>query len=411
MKDDFKPVKKRLIGSAVQKPLPAEPVEDTEPAFVPPEEIAEQESVAEEMQSSEEIKTKKSRFKFDFTRKQLIIGGVVIGLILAAGTAYATTLRKKPAPPPIKTAIVETPKPVEPPKPTTEPSRLTGVEVSLEQNQLPTTSVMIENSPDARPQSGLTEAGVVFEAIAEGGITRFNAIYMESTPERIGPVRSVRPYYVDLFAPFDAPIAHAGGSAAALALIKNGGFKDLDQFANGNAYYRDSGRYAPHNLYTSRENLLNLQRSKGWSTSSFTGFARKKEAVSPTPNAKVIDFKISSFLYNPHFEYDVTTNSYKRSLGGKPHVDEKSSAQISPKVVVALVMPHHYEGIYSSYQTTGSGKVYVFQDGIVQEGTWHKADIKTQLTFKDAAGAELKLNPGQTWVSLVSNAPAVTFTP
>jgi hypothetical protein len=120
---------------------------------------------------------------------------------------------------------------------------------------------------------------------------------------------------------------------------------------------------------------------------------------------------MSGFLYNPHFDYDAASNSYKRSLAGKPHVDERSGAQISPKVVVALVMPHHYEGIYSVYQTTGSGTAYVFQDGMVAQGSWSKADRKTQVTLTDAAGTELKLNPGQTWVTLVSSTPDVTYTP
>jgi len=116
-------------------------------------------------------------------------------------------------------------------KPTTEASKLTGVQVDPAVNQRPTTAVMIENSTAARPQSGLDQAGVVFEAIAEGGITRFEAIYQDSQPAYLGPVRSVRPYYIQWALGFDAAIAHVGGSPEALSDIKTWNAKDLDQFA------------------------------------------------------------------------------------------------------------------------------------------------------------------------------------
>jgi hypothetical protein len=342
------------------------------------------------------------------TKKQKIIGLVVLILLVAGGTTAALTLRKKPAPL-IVPVVQKVEEKVEAPKPTTEASRLTGVQVSPELNKLPVTAVMIENSPDARPQSGLKDAGVVFEAITEGGITRFMALFQTEQPDYIGPVRSVRPQFLDFLAPFDAGIAHAGGSGPALAQIKAEGFKDLDQFANAGAYHRVDSRFAPHNLYTSRKQLLDLQNAKGWSTSTFTGFPRKEENKTPSPSVTSIDVTISSMLYNPHFDYDVASNSYLRSEGGKPQLDEKSGAQLSPKVVVVLIMPHHYEGIYSVYQDTGSGQAFVFQDGSMTNATWNKANRKDQLKLTDSTGAPLKLNPGQTWFTLASLAGSVTY--
>src|SRR3989344_4870304 len=134
-----------------------------------------------------------------------------------------------------------TSKSVSPPKPVTIASPLTGLQVAPELAQRPVTAIMIENSLDARPQSGIQEAGVVFEAIAEGGITRFISLYQEAQPTYIGPVRSLRPYYIDWAVPFDASIAHIGGSPDALAQIRNGG-KDLDQFFNSGSYSRISSR-------------------------------------------------------------------------------------------------------------------------------------------------------------------------
>jgi hypothetical protein len=345
------------------------------------------------------------------TKKQWIIGGIIIVLLIAGGAAGALALNahfKKPLKAAPAAAVV---KKEEPPKPTTEPSRLTGVEVSLELNKRPVTAIMIENSPDARPQSGLNQAGVVFEAIAEGGITRFLTLFQEAQPDYIGPVRSVRPYYAQLAAPFDAALAHAGGSADGLAQVRALGIKDLDHGANGAAFKRVNNRYAPHNLYTSSADLDKASQGRGYTTSNFTGYTRKKEAPSATPNAKTVDLKLSGALYNVHYDYDAATNSYKRSEGGKPHTDERSKAQLSPKVVVALVMNYSQNGIYSVYQTTGSGQVVVFQDGVAQKGTWARAGAKDMLTFTDEAGKPLALNPGQTWFTLVADAGAVTYNP
>ncbi len=354
----------------------------------------------------EDYKKEKRRLK-PLSRKQIIIISVVAGLILAGGIIWWFYKHGHTKPKVTQTQTVAKP----PPKPTTVPSRLTGVQVTPEIDKLPVTGVMIENSPDARPQSGLKDAGVVFEAIAEGGITRFLTLFQTEQPDYIGPVRSVRPYYLDFMKPFDGGIAHAGGSGEALAQVRTAAFKDLDQFFNPGAYQRISSRYAPHNLYTSRAKLLDLQNQKGWGTSNFSGFARKAEKPNATPTARTIDLVISGFLYNAHYDYDPATNTYKRSEGGKPHTDEKSGAQLSPKVAVALVMPHHYAGIYSVYQDSGSGKAYVFQDGVVTECTWTKADRQAQLKLVDGNGSVVPIDAGQTWFTLVSTPTAVSYKP
>lgn len=340
--------------------------------------------------------------------QKIIAASVLAGLLITASALTWWFVIRKDAPPPPPPPVVKE----EPPAPTIYRSPLTGVAVSKELSELPTTGVMIENSPDARPQSGLYQAGVVFEAIAEGGITRFLTLFQEAKPEYIGPVRSVRPYYLDFLKPFDAPIAHAGGSAQALAMVRTKEFKDLEAFQNPAHYQRVSNRYAPHNLYTGRTTLLKLQKKKGWTTSKVASFARKeKEEPAATPTAKNISLEISGFYYNPKFTYNAKSNSYPRSMAGVPHKDEKSGKQISPKVVVVMVMSHRYAGVYSVYGSIGKGQVFVFQDGKVTKGTWRKAKRSAQYTFTDANGAAIGLNAGQTWVSIVSSAGAVSYKP
>ncbi len=348
-------------------------------------------------------------FKGLSAKKQIaVVLGIIALLIGVAGVAY-WFLRPKPQP---KPAVVAPPPPPAPVK-TTEPSRLTGVEVKTELNKRPVTAIMIENSPDARPQSGLIDSGIVFEAIAEGGITRFLTLHQEDQPEYIGPVRSVRPYYIDWLRGFDAAVAHVGGSADGLAKIRDEGIKDLDQFANPDAYWRVNTRYAPHNMYTSMSKLDAVNQRKGYTSSTFTSLPRKAEKASAAPTARSIDLAISSYLYNAHFDYEAGCNCYKRSEGGKPHVDEKSGTQIAPKVVVALVMNYGIapNGVNSVYANIGSNKVTVFQDGVATTGTWTKGSGPEQISLKDAAGKTIELNPGQTWFSVVSNEGAATFKP
>jgi hypothetical protein len=334
----------------------------------------------------------------------VIVGGVLVAFIL-------THTGNKPVASAVKPIVK--PKAVKP-KITTVPSTLTGLPVDPSVNQRTVTGVMVENSTDARPQSGLTQAGVVFEAIAEGGITRFLALYQDTLPDNIGPIRSARPYYVQWALGFDAGYAHVGGSPEALQDIKDWNARDLDQFYNGGSYHRISERPAPHNVYTGIPTLNQLEVSKGYVTSKYSGFVRKaKEEPSKQPNAKTVDLTLSGPIYNVHYDYNPTTNSYNRSEGGAPHTDADSGAQITPKVVVALVMPYALEsdGYHSDYGTIGSGTVYVFQDGVVTQGQWTKSAATSQFTFTDANGKPIKLNPGQTWLSAVSDTSKVTYAP
>jgi len=274
----------------------------------------------------------------------------------------------------------------------------------------PVTGLMIENSLAARPQSGLVDAGVVFEAVAEGGITRFLALYQEAQPQYIGPIRSTRPYFIDFALGFDASLGHVGGSPDALSDIKTLNVKDLDEFYNGSSYWRITSRAAPHNVYTSFAKLDALNQAKGYTSSTFTPFVRKND-VPQTPTASSIDFEISGSDYNPHYQYDPSTNSYLRFQDGQPHTDQQTGTQISPKVVIALVMPESLaaDKDHTIYADVGSGKMYVFQDGIVSIGTWSKNNRQSQFVFKDLDGLPMKLNTGQTWISIVGNASDVTY--
>jgi len=285
-------------------------------------------------------------------------------------------------------------------------SPLTGSLVDNEEaTKQAVTAIMIENSPDARPQSGIKNSGVVFEAIAEGGITRFLALYQSEKPQLIGPVRSVRMYYVHWLAAFNASVAHIGGSAAALTEVRSGDYRDIDQFFNSQAYWRASDRYAPHNVYTSFEKLDALNAEKGFTSSTFNGFSRVDGVTAETITAANINVEISSYLFNSSYVYDATTNTYNRYQAGEPHND-RESGQISPSVVIAMYVDETRileDGYREEITTMGTGRVIIFQNGTATEGTWTKNSKTEQIKFTDIAGAEIPLVRGQTWITAVPN--------
>lgn len=314
------------------------------------------------------------------------------------------------------------------PKPKTVPSPLTGLQVSPQLAARPVTAVMIENSDDARPQSGLQDAGVVFEAIAEGGVTRFVALYQEATPQYIGPVRSLRPYFLDFAAPFQASIAHVGGSPDALARVRNGHYRDIDQFFNAGSYWRIANRYAPHNVYTSFAKLDALNSAKGYTKSTFTPWPRnpdkkiKKPPATKKPTAASIDIPISGPDYYVHYDYNPKTNAYLRKEAGAKHLDIVDAAgkhvvQLQPKVVIAMAIPRSFGTLdasgayYSNYQDVGSGLADVFQDGGVTQVTWKKASENAPLQFIGSDGQPFKLDPGQTWVTAINSLTVVSYKP
>jgi hypothetical protein len=319
---------------------------------------------------------------------------------------------------PTSTPSITVSKKPKPKAPATAPSPLTGVQVDPALAARPVTGIMIENSVFARPQAGLQEAGVVIEAIAEGGITRFMALFQEAQPQYIGPVRSLRPYYLDFGAAFQAGIVHVGGSPEALDRVRNGNYRDLDQFFNSGFFQRVSAREAPHNVYTSFAKLDALNQAKGYTSSSFTSWPREADKKLATPTAKTIDIKISSPDYYSHYDYDAKSNLYSRSEGGAPHMEQVSGdnvppVQIMPKVIVALVMSYgiQADGQHSEYNDVGSGTAFIFQDGGMTQGVWQKDSRDTQISFKDSNGAPIKLNAGQTWITLVADSGKVTYAP
>lgn len=325
---------------------------------------------------------------------------IVLALLaLVAGLIFAITRPESTPAKIIRTVTKQAPEPK-------FYSPLTGKQVDNESlTKQAVTAIMLENSPDARPQSGLKQAGVVYEAVAEGGITRFLALYQQEKPSVVGPVRSLRMYYVDWLAAYNASVAHVGGSKAALDEVRGGNYRDIDQFFNGDTYWRANDRYAPHNVYTSFERLDAHNTAKGYSESTFESFPRTDQKPSETPNANSITINVSGPLYNSTYAYDPPSNSYLRSQGGAPHLD-REDGQIQPNVVIALKVNMtrvQEDGYREAIETVGTGSAVIFQNGTAQEVTWSKPSRAESIQFSDSEGKPVSLIRGQTWITAVPN--------
>lgn len=290
-------------------------------------------------------------------------------------------------------------------------SPLTGVEVPQALTERPVTAIMIENSPDARPQSSLSEAGIVFEAVAEGGITRYLALYQETRPKVIGPVRSLRPYYLDWAMGFDANLVHAGGSGEALSKAKQRGAKSMNGLVFADGYYRTGDRTAPHNLYTSASKLDALAKRLGYlKPSKFESYSyTRKDRPAQSPTATNISLGYSGGLYATQFKYSASKNNYLRYLAGNADKDRENNRQISVKNVVVVPMPTTYSGSYAVMKTIGSGNLIVFKNGTAIKGTWKKDSPGGQFQILDQEGKPITLNAGSTWISVVPAGSSVRY--
>jgi len=292
------------------------------------------------------------------------------------------------------------------------PSLLTGELKTKDKADLRPYAIVIENHPESRPQSGLADAGLVYESLTEGGITRYLAFFDE-LPNTIGPVRSARTFFVDWAHELPAFFVHCGGNADALEKIQTlSGFFNLDEFAYGNYFWRDNTRFAPHNLYTSNKLLTQLTTDQKWQTNLSYPAWNFKDEIAETERGtfKKVTINFSGPEYEVSYIYDKKTNNYKRYLAGVIHKDLNGEEITVKNVVLATysgqLVPDPADNTVSwQLQTDQGGKAIILLDGKKITGTWQKAD-DTRTRFFDQTGREVKFNRGNTWIEAL--APVVT---
>ncbi|MBI2018057.1 DUF3048 domain-containing protein [Candidatus Daviesbacteria bacterium] len=302
-------------------------------------------------------------------------------------------------------------------------------------------AVMIENHTEARPQSGLSSADIIYEAVAEGGITRFMAIYYCNLSDvQVGPVRSARTYYLDWLSEYDALYAHVGGAntpgpADSLGQIIKYKVKDLNQFSIGfPVFWRDYQRLGhsvatEHTMYSTTQKLWEIGAKRGWTNVDDDGISWDKNFVpwkfngstgSPqetsgqATNIKV-NFWESQNNYSVEWVYDQAGSAYKRKNGGGDQIDLNNKKQLEAKNIVVQFQRESnandgYENnVHLLYGTTGSGKALIFQDGKVIEGKWAKASRTSRTKYTDEKGKEIEFNKGQIWIQTVPEGSKVSY--
>lgn len=296
--------------------------------------------------------------------------------------------------------------------------RLDGVVVNEGETDYWPVAVMIENLTTVRPQSGLTDASVVYEALAEGGIVRFMAIFDNGgKAEKIGPVRSARSYYLEWLSEYDALYTFSGAYNQVLAAIDGLDIKNINaMYAGSKYYYRDSGAAAPHNMFTSSDKLALALRDQGLDKkkASYRSWKFVDEAEETDLPAAEQEIKInfSSAGYTVVYKYDRAANTYLRyNPEGAAHTDRNNNLQIAPKNVIVMRVSNKVIDDQGRLEMDvhGEGEAIMFANGEATKGTWKKKDRTSRTIFYGEDGAEYSLVRGQTWIAVVPPDRSVTY--
>lgn len=311
-------------------------------------------------------------------------------------------------------------------------------------------NVMIENTVEARPQSGLSSADIIYEAVAEGGVTRFEAVFYCGAMANQGivaPVRSARMHFVNLAAEYNTPIyVHVGGANCsayqpggpcttnkkALAIEelfklgwRHAGGNDFDTIGDTGkpVLYRDESRLGAdvklateHTMTGDLEQIWKQAVKRGFADtmpkgeSWLSGFKQWKFKDTADSNYGTTALQVNFEFWSGYKDFAVTwnfdsaTGLYKRSEGGAPHTDLETKQQLTARTVIVQFTKENGpldEHKHYVYDVIGSGKALIFQNGAVSEATWKKADQKSRTIFSEA-GKEFVFNPGTIWVEIVA---------
>ncbi len=395
--------------------------------------------------------------------KQQFITTLVIGLALylvATGLSFAgfSMLAKSKTSP---VAVTMTGKgdqqhfTIDPSVPRTEPCPLNGKLYTTQEKDLwaknRPLAVMIENHVEARPQSGLSSADVVYEAVAEGGITRFMGVFycgIALNPTNFAPVRSSRVYFLPWVMEYDALYNHVGGAgcdetvdprARALCEITDLGIKNMDEFNLGikttdkkfPLCYRNPDRLGhevatEHTMICNSAGIYDEAALRGWTNVDAKGVSWDKnfQPWKFADDAKASDRGTATSIsfvawkgydadFGVRWDYDKAANVYKRFTGGVAHTDLENKQQLTAKDVVVLFAKETETGDIHGhllYNNVGSGTGIVFQNGTATKVVWQKATIGARTKFYDAAtNKEIVFTRGQIWIEMLPTGTPVTY--
>lgn len=281
-------------------------------------------------------------------------------------------------------------------------------ELKSRELELDPAMVVIENHPLSRPQAGLNEADVVYEFLVEGGVTRFLAGYFDGYPEKAGPIRSLRPYMIDIALQHGGLIFHAGASQKAHRIASQDDVYSLDEITNPWYYWRFEGRSMPHNLYTDRESLLKASEAVDiYAGSDSSNPARKcseKNDLAEGDSAEIIS--LSYWSNEIEYIYDQEIDRYRRFLQGDAHILE-GEITVSPEEIIIISVPHEIiddEGRLR-IDFSGEGSALLIRSGRAFNARWKgsSGDVGEGIDILTEEGEEIDYGCGLTWVQVVPN--------
>lgn len=274
----------------------------------------------------------------------------------------------------------------------------------------------INNHPDARPQSGLSSADIVYEMLAEGDVTRFLALYQTDVPDNIGPIRSARSYFVELAKGLDAFYIAHGYSPEAQTMLRNNVVDNINgMHYDGSIFKRSRDRVAPHNSYITGENIEVAADKVGasllYNKKVSYNFLEEDESAKIGLQANQIDVKYSNNnKFNSTYKYDRENNIYTRLSGGVQTNDYLTGNPIELSNIIVFEMKHSIvdrEGRRDIDLLSG-GAAYIFQAGTMREVLWKNIDGVLKAVEVD--NTEVKLAPGKTWIHFVPTNPGIETT-
>ena len=267
-------------------------------------------------------------------------------------------------------------------------------------------AVKIENSPESRPQAGLNEADVVYEEPVEGGITRFIALYLCQTAERVGPIRSARfvdPVIVSQYGP--AVFAYSGGIPQVINDIASAGLQDVGYDTHPDAYTLDPNRSAPHNVYSSTRTLFRAGSDRGSPPEAVFEYDEEPPARQGSRRGRELHLEFSSSS-DVYWRYQRNQDRYVRLHGETAHTAEDGQ-QVAAANVVVMQVELRDTGIVDAagnpspeVVAVGRGRAWILRNGRVIEGEWRRGAEGDVTELVDDAGEVIPLAPGTTWVEL-----------
>lgn len=295
----------------------------------------------------------------------------------------------------------------------------TGV-LTEEENLARPVLATINNHPQARPQSGISQADNIYEFMAEGNVTRFLALFQSELPETVGPIRSARDYFIHLAKGMDAFYVAHGYSPDAQKLLANRYVDNVNGMQyDGTLFKRSTDRKAPHNSYITGENILAAMEKVGASDEigKIPPFAFHESAddakIGDSASMIVVRFSSDPNFINT-FSYDSGTETYNRTVNGSLTLDKGNGEQVSLSNIIVMEADHRTIDSVGrqSVNLESGGKAILFQGGTVKELEWK--NVEGFLVLMEN-GVPAKLNPGKTWTHIIPTysgiSKSVTYTP